>query len=163
MIAVASAVGKGTTFSVYLPAVEAEAKSVEAPAVPPAGRKGRILVMDDEELIRDIAGEMIRAAGHEAEFAEQGRTAIEKYQAARESGSPFDIVILDLTIRGGLGGKETIKRLRELDPGVKAIVSSGFSEDSVVADHRTYGFAACLMKPYEFEELRDTLNTLLND
>lgn len=163
VIAVASAVGKGTTFSVYLPAVEAEAKSVEAPAVPPDGRKGRILVMDDEELIRDIAGEMIRAAGHEAEFAEQGRIAIEKYQAAKESGSPFDIVILDLTIRGGLGGKETIKRLRELDPGVKAIVSSGFSEDSVVADHRTYGFAACLMKPYEFEELRDTINTLLTD
>ncbi len=161
MIAVASAVGKGTTFSVYLPAVEAEAKSVEAPAVPPPGRKGRILVMDDEELIRAIAGEMIRSAGHEAEFAEQGRTAIEKYQAAREAGNPFDIVILDLTIRGGLGGKETIKRLRELDPGVKAIVSSGFSEDSVVADHRTYGFAACLTKPYEFEELRDALNTLL--
>ncbi|MDA8422108.1 MAG: PAS domain S-box protein [Nitrospiraceae bacterium] len=163
VIAVASVVGKGTTFSVYLPAVEAKAKSVEAPAVPPSGRKGRILVMDDEELIRDIVGEMMRVAGHVAEFAEQGESAIAKYRAAKDSGNPFDIVILDLTIRGGLGGKETIKRLRELDPGVKAIVSSGFSEDSIVADHRTYGFAACLMKPYEFEELRDTLNALLSD
>ena len=160
-INVASEVGKGTTFSVYLPAVEAEAKSVEVPAVSPCTRKARILVMDDEDLIRHIVGEMIRAAGHEAEFAEHGGSAVEKYRAARESGNPFDIVILDLTIRGGLGGKETIKQLLEIDPGVKAIVSSGYSNDTVVADHHTYGFAARLMKPYEYEELRDTLNAVL--
>ncbi len=159
---VVSEVDRGTTFSLYLPAIEAVKDAPEAPAVPPGVRTGRVLVMDDEELIRSVAGEMIKALGHEVEFAEHGDAAIEKYRSGGEAGRPFDIVILDLTIRGGLGGKETVQQLLAADPGVKAIVSSGYSDDEVLSDYHKYGFAARLTKPYDFEELRGTLNTLLS-
>ncbi len=164
IIDVASEPGEGTTFFVYLPALEAEreasAASVISVATAPA-RKGKILVMDDEELIRNIAGELITALGHDVDLTEHGEAAIEKYQTSSESDSPFDIVILDLTIRGGLGGKETIERLLAIDPGIRAIVSSGYSDDAVVSDYNKYGFKARLTKPYNLEELRDTLNAML--
>jgi CheY-like chemotaxis protein len=80
-----------------------------------------------------------------------------------ESGNLFDVVILDLTIRGGLGGRETIERLLAVNPKIKAIVSSGYSDDAVVSDYRNYGFSACLTKPYKLEELRATLNNLLSN
>ncbi|MGD0283743.1 MAG: response regulator, partial [Dissulfurispiraceae bacterium] len=91
-----------------------------------------------------------------------GNEAIGKYKAALESGKPFDIVILYLTIRGGMGGKETVERLIEVNPDTKAIVSSGFSDDSVISDYHKYGFSARLAKPYNLEELRDTLSSLLD-
>jgi len=104
---------------------------------------------------------MIKTLGHEVELAEHGEAAIEKYKAYMESGKPFDIVILDLTVRGGIGGLETIERLVAVDPGIKAIVSSGYSDDAVVSDYRNYGFSARLTKPYNLQELSDTLNNLL--
>ncbi|MDA8077916.1 MAG: response regulator, partial [Nitrospiraceae bacterium] len=122
---------------------------------------GRILIMDDEEMIRSVAAEMIEALGHEAETARDGLEAIDKYLAAKKSGRPFDVVILDLTVKGGLGGEETIGKLRALDPSVVAVVSSGYADNPVVADHRAYGFSALLSKPYEIDSLRDSLNTLL--
>ena len=117
--------------------------------------------MDDEELIRDIAGDMIKALDHEVDLAENGEEAIGKYKAAMESGKPFDVVILDLTIRGGMGGRETIERLLEVNPKIKAIVSSGYSGDAIVSDYDNYGFSACLTKPYNLQELGDMLNNLL--
>jgi CheY-like chemotaxis protein len=161
IVEVASEVDKGTTVFVYLPAVEAEINA-PAPPVAPSVKKGRILVMDDEELIRKIAGEMITAGGHEVESAAHGEAAIEKYNAARDAGKPFDIVILDLTIRGGVGGKQTIEKLLEINPCVKAVVSSGYSDDAVVSDFSSFGFAARLTKPYDFEELTMTLDSLLS-
>jgi CheY-like chemotaxis protein len=95
------------------------------------------------------------------DFAKHGEAAVEKYRSARDAGKPFDIVILDLTIRGGMGGAETIERLRAIDPGVKAIVSSGYSEDDIVADYEKYGFKARLNKPYRLNDLKKTLNKLL--
>jgi PAS domain S-box-containing protein len=160
-IDVVSRTGVGTTCFIYLPAADAKRESPETSVVPLAIRKGKILVMDDEELIRNIAGEMLKALGHTVEFAEHGGVAIEKYLAAREAGNPFDIVILDLTVRGGLGGKETNSRLLAIDSGAKIIVSSGYSDDAAMADHRAYGFAACLTKPYQLDELTKTLNYLL--
>ena len=118
--------------------------------------------MDDEELVRNVAGALVKVLGNEVEVVENGEAAITKYMSARESGKPFDIVILDLTIRGGLGGTETIERLLEIDPGVRAIVSSGYSDNAVVADYQKYGFKASLNKPYKLEDLRDTLNALLS-
>jgi PAS domain S-box-containing protein len=162
VIDVTSEIGKGSSFFIYLPRVESERDVVEALTVSPAVRKGKILVMDDDEMIRDISGAMIKVAGHEVDLAEDGKTAIEKYRAARDSGHPFDVVILDLTVRGGMGGKETVERLRSIDPGVKAIVSSGYSDDAVVSDYRKYGFLARLIKPYKQKELRDALIALLS-
>jgi two-component system, cell cycle sensor histidine kinase and response regulator CckA len=122
----------------------------------------RILVMDDEELIRNLTMELLRTFGHDVEVAARGEEAVGAYQAAMASGRPFDIVILDLTIRGGMGGAETVLRLRELDPGVKAIVTSGYSEDAVIADHQKHGFRAFLKKPYNGDELKSLLNALLS-
>ena len=161
VIHVSSKMDKGTTFYVYLPAIEAGKEEPRPPELSHFVRKGRILFMDDDELIRNIAGDLIKTLGHEIELAEHGEEAIEKYKASMESGKPFDIVIIDLTIRGGIGGLETIERLVAVDPGIKAIVSSGYSDDAVVSDYRNYGFSARLAKPYNFQELSDTLNNLL--
>jgi len=161
-IDVTSEPGKGSTFIVCLPAIEAGKEALAAPAVAQASHKGKILVMDDEEMIRNIAGEMIKALGHDVDFASCGETAIEKYEAAKKAGNPFDIVILDLTIRGGLGGKETLEKLLAIDPGIRAIVSSGYSDDAVISDYHNYGFKSRLAKPYKIGELRNMLNSLLN-
>ena len=160
-IDVVSEVDRGTTFRLLLPAIEKQAPSPEVSTPARTMRTGRVLVMDDEELIRNIAGEMISAAGHEVAFAEHGEAAIEKFTAAKREGKPFDIVLLDLTIRGGLGGRETIKRLLAIDPNVKAIVSSGYSDDAAVSEFSSYGFRACLAKPYEVQTLYQMLDELM--
>jgi CheY-like chemotaxis protein len=162
LIEVSSKTGKGTLFTVYIPAAEDTSKDTEQTTASSTIKKGKILVMDDEQIVRDIAWELIRSLGHEVELARQGQEAIEKYRAAKESGSPFDIVILDLTIRGGMGGKETIEHLLAFDSNIKAIVSSGYSVDAVVSEYQKYGFKARLSKPYKIEELRDLLNVILS-
>jgi nitrogen-specific signal transduction histidine kinase/ActR/RegA family two-component response regulator len=163
LIDVVSAPGTGTTFFIYLPAIEAEREVDEVLSVSACIRNAKILIMDDEELVRNTACALIRSLGHEADVAVDGESAVSKYQAARESGSPFDIVILDLTVRGGMGGREAIERLRVIDPGVRAIVSSGYSDSDVIAAYQKYGFMACLAKPYDVENLRKALNTLLRN
>jgi len=117
--------------------------------------------MDDEELVRKVAYELLTGLGHSVDLAERGEEAAEKYREAKSAGTPFDIVILDLTIRGGMGGAEAMRQLREFDPGVKAIVSSGYSDDAVVANYREHGFAAFLKKPYDLTVLQATLNEML--
>lgn len=161
MIDVSSVPGKGSTFTVYLPATRAAPAPASASAARTEGRKGKILVMDDEEIVRIVAGELLRELGHEAEFAEYGDSAIEKYRRAKAEGRPFDVVILDLTIRGGMGGLETFGKLKELDPGVTAVVSSGYSDDEVVATHRQHGFRAFLKKPYDMRELARVLSEVM--
>jgi two-component system cell cycle sensor histidine kinase/response regulator CckA len=163
MIDVKSEPGKGSTFIVLLPAIETvEVKAETAAAHGPLARKFRILLMDDEELIRNIAGEMLRSLGHEVEFAVKGEEAIARYRESLLSGAKFDIVILDLTIRGGMGGEEAIKALREIDPGVKAVVSSGYAGSSAISQYQPLGFRACLAKPYSIGKLKDTLNSLMD-
>jgi two-component system cell cycle sensor histidine kinase/response regulator CckA len=125
-------------------------------------RKGRILLMDDEDIVRNIAGVMIRSLGHEVELVEDGKGAIEKYHESMRSGRQFDIVILDLTVRGGMGGEETIKELLEIDPDIRAIVSSGYTESSAMAEYKAIGFGAYLTKPYDIVSLNSTLNSLLD-
>jgi len=163
IIKVSSEVGHGTVFSIYLPASDAGTEAAASPAVPETSIKGRILVMDDEELIRNIATELLIALGHEVEVAEHGDAALDAYIRAKDSGRPFDIVILDLTIRGGMGGKETIKRLKEIDPQVRAIVSSGYSGDAALSNYLELGFKAFLKKPYDINALRDSLNAMLSE
>ncbi|MBP1735797.1 MAG: domain S-box, partial [Deltaproteobacteria bacterium] len=163
MIDVKSEPGKGSTFVIWLPAIETvEVKAETATAYGQVARKFRILLMDDEELIRNIAGEMLRSLGHEVEFAVQGEEAIARYRESLLSGAKFDIVILDLTIRGGMGGEEAIKALLEIDPGVKAVVSSGYAGSSAISQYQPLGFRACLAKPYSVGKLKDTLNSLMD-
>lgn len=162
LVRVQSEVGKGTTFLIYLPASHAKEEYPESPVSQAATRKGRILVLDDDKMIRSIACEMLATIGHEVTSVGTGETALEAYRAARDAGRAFDLVILDLTIRGGMGGVETLRNLLEIDPAVKAVVSSGYSDDAVMSDYHKYGFKARLTKPYRLGELRDTLNALLS-
>ena len=157
-IAVESKVGAGSTFSIYLPAA---AESI-APDKPSAARKviqgkGKILILDDEESVRLTARDMLAHLGYESELAKDGNEAIAMYQAAQDSGSPFVAVILDLTIPGGMGGRETIKKLKEIAPDVKAIVSSGYSSDPIMSDYEQYGFSGIIIKPYRINDIGDVL------
>jgi CheY-like chemotaxis protein len=117
--------------------------------------------MDDEDAVRLVVRELLRSLGHEAEVAEHGAAAVDRFREAREAGRPFDLVILDLTVRGGMGGLETVRRLREIDPGVKAVVSSGYSDDPVTSNYREHGFRSYLQKPYTAEGLSTVLDELL--
>jgi CheY-like chemotaxis protein len=126
----------------------------------PITGKGRILVMDDEESILLLLSRMLERAGYQVELAKDGEETIRKYTAAREAGAPFAAVIMDLTIPGGMGGKEAVNKLREIDPEVKAVVSSGYSTDPIMADYRAYGFSGVVAKPYHAGELEKTLRNV---
>jgi CheY-like chemotaxis protein len=117
--------------------------------------------MDDEEMVRNVTAAMLRSLGHEVAEVASGQEAVTEYQAAKDSGRPFDVALLDLTIRGGMGGEETLQALRAIDPDVKAVVSSGYVDGDAVADYQSRGFKACLRKPYQLEMLNSVLGTLL--
>jgi PAS domain S-box-containing protein len=168
-LSVKSEVGAGSTFYLYLPASletvtqeqEREQKQDRIEAIKPAG-KIRILVMDDEQGMREIAGRMLKHLGYEdVEFAADGAAAIKLYKAALKAGNPFSVAILDLTIPGGMGGQEAVKKLLKIDPGVKAIVSSGYIDDSVIAEYRKYGFCGMMAKPYSLQQLRKALRDVI--
>lgn len=149
----------GTSVHIYLPAGQ-EKKSIAAPASAQRS-EGRVLLMDDEQAIRDMAVQILGACGYEVVAAKDGEESIELYRSAGESGPPFDVVILDLTVRGGMDGREAIRRLIELDGSVKAIVSSGYSDDPIMSDFGRYGFMAAIPKPYTIKELDDAIQRLI--
>ncbi|WDT80367.1 MAG: PAS domain S-box protein [Candidatus Manganitrophus sp.] len=155
--------GKGATFSLYLPAFPKATlpKGKETAEVGSLTGRGRILVMDDEESIRDVLGKMLRRLGYEALLAENGAEAIRLYRQAIESETPIDAVIMDLTVPGGMGGKEAILALREIDPKVKAIVSSGYSNDPMAAAFMKYGFSEFIAKPFKLENLGKVLKRVI--
>ena len=159
-----SVLGVGTTFCIYLPASPEKALARKSGAEEKliAGA-GRILVMDDDEYIRDITNEMLNNIGYEVTTAIDGAEAIKLYQEAEESGRPYRAVIADLTIPGGMGGREVIRRLREIDPRVRAIVSSGYSIDPVMIDFRDYGFRGAISKPYTATGLSVALYEVLSE
>ena len=119
--------------------------------------------MDDEEMLRKMAGRLLEELGYQVVGAGDGVEAIELFREAWESGEPFDAVILDLTIPGGMGGKSCIKELKEINPDVKAIVASGYSDDPVMSNFRDYGFSGAVPKPYEPQELGRILHEVLAD
>ena len=123
--------------------------------------RGRLLIMDDDEAVRSAAAELLETIGFEAETAADGAEAIDLYSRALDSDRPFSAVVLDLTVPRGIGGRETIARLLEIDPQVKAIVSSGYSNDPVMANFREHGFSGVTAKPYRLAELARTLRLVL--
>jgi PAS domain S-box-containing protein len=156
-----SSEGAGTTFYVYLPSAGEGSERAADPVRPRAGRCHRVLLMDDEEMILDVAGEMLGFLGLEVQTARSGEEALALYRRAAGAGRPFDLVVLDLTVPGGMGGEETVRRLRELDPSVRAIVSSGYSNNPVMSDYRSYGFNGVVAKPYRIEQLQAVVDEVL--
>ncbi len=158
-ITVESELGKSATFQIYLPASEKAVREMaENKTITGAGR---ILVMDDEAIVRKTLGKILEKLGYEPEFAEEGAEAIEMYKTAEASGKPYEAVILDLTVPGGMGGKDTMKKLLELESGVKAIVSSGYSDDSLLANFQEYGFRGILPKPFDPQAVSKVLNEVI--
>jgi PAS domain S-box-containing protein len=160
-IDVESTVGVGSTFNIYLPAKLNGTVAQGEDEIQLAGGKGKILIMDDEEGIREVLQALLDHIGYTSRYSRDGAEALEMYVKAMEDREPFDVVILDLTIPGGMGGKETIGKMLEVDPDVRAIVSSGYSNDPVMANHRSYGFKGIVPKPYRIEELSQVLHDVL--
>jgi PAS domain S-box-containing protein len=163
-IMVQSTPGIGTVFTVYLPA-SGQGSVPAAPAEEAAGRtkNARILIMDDEAMIRDVTKALLSKMGHEVLLAEEGAGAVRIYQEAMAGKTPIDLVIMDLTIPGGMGGKEAVQKILALDPLAKVIVSSGYSHDPIMANFNDYGFCSALAKPFAFSELSKIVNQFLMD
>ena len=158
-----SEVGVGTTFYIYLPASQKEILKKNKKAPIPLKGKGKILVMDDDETVIDITIKMLEEIGYEVAFARDGAEALELYKTAGESGHPFNAAIMDLTIPGGMGGKEAVKRLYEIDPGVKAIIASGYANNPVMVEFRKYNFCGAIVKPYQIDELNEVLHEIIGE
>ena len=162
-IAVGSEVGRGTIIQVCLPASLAKRRDEQPHThLTTTTGSGRLLVLDDEQPIRRLAIRLLGALGYEATAVSTGSAAIEQYTRAREEGRPFDLVLLDLTIPGELGGSEVLRVLKTIDPDVKAIVVSGYAGDNVLANYRDYGFKAVVTKPFTIDELSATLIEVAN-
>ncbi|HKZ18247.1 MAG TPA: response regulator, partial [Geobacteraceae bacterium] len=126
----------------------------------PVPGMGRILVMDDDEMIREIASEILHYLGYDVVVCDDGSEAVDLYRVAKESEEPFNAVIMDLTVAGGMGGREAMVKLLEIDPQVKGIVSSGYSNDPILARYRDYGFCAVMAKPYNVENFTEIVQKL---
>jgi len=161
-IQIDSSLGAGTTVNIYLPAKSGPEQMVST--ITSADKKTspvkRVLVMDDEEMLRNLARQMLVRLGYMVETVKDGLEAIEKYKQQKDTSEPFDAVILDLTIKGGMGGEQTIREFLKIDPQVKAIVSSGYFNDPVMSDFKKYGFMGALAKPYKKKALKEALEGL---
>jgi PAS domain S-box-containing protein len=161
-IEVSSALGKGTSFTFWLPAVPgSESTPTTARHFASTPTRGRVLFMDDEVPILTMAERLMQRMGLEFESVADGAEAIKRYRSAKEAGRPFDLVVMDLTIPGGMGGREAISVLRKYDPGVKAIVSSGYSSDLAMADFRKHGFMGMVAKPYDISDLASVIRSVI--
>lgn len=160
-IEVESEIGRGTRFRFWLPAVPDARPTAPEVAHAPDNLTGRVLFMDDEEPIRAMADALLRRLGFEVTCVADGREVLRVYAEGLSNGTRYDLVIMDLTVPGGLGGKEAMSELCKLDPMVKGIVSSGYSSDPVMANYRTYGFSGMVAKPYRLTDLAKAIRTVL--
>ncbi len=153
--------GQIAGFSAYLPVIRQTHGEETVIAEPVRGQTGRILLMDDEDSIRTIAELLFSKLGYDITTVSDGAEAVKAYQSAKAKGVPYRVVVMDLTVPWGMGGREAIARIREIDPEVRAIVSSGYSSDPVMARYRDYGFRAAVEKPYRLETLVEAVRSLL--
>ena len=164
-IKVDSQPGQGTVFTIYLPAVDRteEATVTKSDTINlnlPAS--ARVLIMDDDEAVREMLGKMLNQLEYKVSFSVHGQEAIAKYQVAWADGNPYDVVIMDLTIPGGMGGIEAAQGILNINPTAKIIVSSGYATDPVLANYKAYGFMGIAAKPYHFSELQEVLQRTLS-
>jgi PAS domain S-box-containing protein len=160
-ITVESAPGQGTTFHIYLPGRDLESLRPAQEELEPLTGTGKILVMDDDVMVREVLGRMLASLGYEVEYAQDGAETLVLYDRALATKDLFAGVILDLTVQNGMGGKETVERLLKIDPQVKAFVTSGYSDDPVMSEYQKHGFAGVLVKPYKISELGRVLKQSL--
>ncbi len=159
-IEVDSVIGTGSVFTIYLPAAtKTKPKHIEGIK---KVNKGFVLIMDDEELLRNLAIRSFTKYGYKIDVAKDGEEALKLFKKAKKNKKPYNVVVLDLVVPEGMGGEETIEQLLRIDPKVKAIVCSGFSNDLILADHEKYGFSAVISKPYKFSELDFTIQKLID-
>ncbi len=161
-IDVESEVGAGTTFYIYLPAAKGRPLIPDKHAGTVVKGSGRILLMDDDQNILSTVGRTLKTLGYNVETAADGEAAVTLYKKALTVSDPFDAVILDLTVRGGMGGQEAIEKLLEIDPEARVIVSSGYSTDTIMANYKEHGFCGIMSKPYEIEALSELLNSVIS-
>jgi len=161
-ITVESIPGSGSTFTFYLPASEKKIESKKPAIEMLRSGIGKILIMDDEELIRDVARDILKSLGYETDRARDGAEALALYRKAKDAGKPYAAVIMDLTIPGGMGGEEAVKKLLAIDPDAKAIVSSGYSTGPIMSDFKAYGFSGVITKPYRIADMGATLQLVIN-
>ncbi len=167
-ITVRSTPGAGAAFRVELPAASRSEAAATPPAsakarTPNAARTARVLAMDDEDFVRDVLEEMLAQLGYDVEVVSRGEEAVASYERAMREDRPFDAVIMDLTVRGGMGGREALAKIRAIDPDVRAIVASGYSDDDTLADPDAYGFVEALPKPFVLRDLAEALERLLHE
>ena len=153
--------GEGTTFTIYLRASTQDVEKDEDVYQVSSQHSGKILIMDDEEYICDVSSHMLEYLGYEVKCVKTGEDAIEEYKKALDEDEPYGAVIMDLTIPGGMGGKEAINELLKIDPDINAIVSSGYSNDPIMANHRSYGFKDVISKPFRLSDVTQVLNRVL--
>jgi CheY-like chemotaxis protein len=162
-IDVESTLGQGTTFYLWLPAVLATALDEPDEPVQMASMSGRVLFMDDEDTICTVASVLLQRLGFTPVAVPDGATAVAAYEEAMKNGEPFKLVIMDLTVPGGMGGKEAMEQLLKIDPHVRAIVSSGYSSDPVLSSYRANGFRGVVPKPYKLTDLSRTIRAVLEE
>ena len=163
LIGVQSEPGRGTTMEVHFraSAMTDDRDAARPRAVPSQNGRPRVLVMDDEASVRTLAANMLEFLGYDVEIVDNGSAAVERYKRAAGSQRPFDLVMLDLVVPGDMGARETIRQLTGIDPAVRAVVVSGYAQDTAISSYRDYGFAAAMNKPYTLQELRSTLDTII--
>ncbi|MFP3983596.1 MAG: PAS domain S-box protein [Desulfurivibrionaceae bacterium] len=163
-ILVDSKPGEGTVFTIYLPASKKSLadERIEEETRSGIERSAKVMVMDDEALIREMSKSMLERLGHEVLLVKDGTEAIQLYRKQKEAGRSVDLIIMDLTIPGGMGGREAVQEILAFDPGAKVIVSSGYSNDPVMSNYRGYGFKAVIFKPYKLQELRKVIDQVLS-
>jgi CheY-like chemotaxis protein len=161
---VESTPGEGTTFTVYIPATRRDIRQSVKPL--PEERPDnvvKILLMDDQEQILKMTERMLSKMGHTVVLAKDGKEALALYRNEFEKGAPFDLTIMDLTIPGGMGGREAVIEIHAVNPHARVLVSSGYSNDPVMANHADYGFSGAIVKPFQLNELKQILRKLIDE